>query len=322
MKNRKIAGYGYYIPVNKVTNQDLEKIVDTTDEWIKNRSGIETRYISSDENTSDISCKAALKAIADAKCKKEDIDLIICATCTPDNLTPSTACLIQEKLGLNDKRIMAFDINAACSGFLYALNIASMMLNEYKCALIIGAETLSKAIDWTDRNTCVLFGDGAGAVILKREDNNKNMFFYADSEGDNEGKLKIRGLSLKKPLKNEVREIGHIEMCGNDVFRFAVRAMSDALIEILKKADKSIDDIDLIIPHQANYRIIKHVIRKLKIDENKFYINLDKYGNTSAASVAIALSEAKEKGLVRKGAKVVLIGFGAGFTYASGYIEI
>ena len=322
MNNRKILGYGYYIPKNMITNHDLEKIVDTSDDWIKSRSGIETRYISSDENTSDISYNAAIKAIDDAGIKNEDIDLVICSTCTPDNLTPSTACLIQEKLGLNDTHVMAFDISAACSGFLYAMQVASMMLMEYKCALIIGAETLSKVIDWSDRNTCVLFGDGAGAVIMKRENINKNMFFYANSEGDNEGKLRIKGPSLKEPLKNELREIGHIEMAGNDVFRFAVRAMSEALIKVLEKADKTIDDIDLFIPHQANYRIIKHVIRKLKIDESKLYINLNNYGNTSAASVAIALAEAKEKGLIKEGAKIVLIGFGAGFTYASGYIEI
>ena len=161
MKNRKIIGYGYYIPKNLITNQDLEKIVDTNDEWIKSRSGIETRYISSMENTSDIAYNAAIKAIEDAKIAKEDIDLIICATCTPDNMTPSTACLVQEKLGLNDSHVMAFDLNAACSGFLYSMQVASFMLNEYKCALVIGAETLSKVIDWTDRSTCVLFGDGA-----------------------------------------------------------------------------------------------------------------------------------------------------------------
>ena len=322
MKNRKIIGYGYYIPKNLITNQDLEKIVDTNDEWIKSRSGIETRYISSTENTSDIAYNAAIKAIEDAKIAKEDIDLIICATCTPDNMTPSTACLVQEKLGLNDSHVMAFDLNAACSGFLYSMQVASFMLSEYKCALIIGAEPLSKVIDWTDRSTCVLFGDGAGAVIMKREQTDNDMYFYSNAEGDNQGKLRIQGLSLKQPLQNEERKVGHIEMAGNDVFRFAVRAMSDALTEALNKAGKTIDDIDLVIPHQANYRIIKHVIKKLKIDEDKVYINLNKYGNTSAASVAIALAEAKEKGLIKEGAKIVLIGFGAGFTYASGYIEI
>lgn len=322
MKNRKIIGYGYYIPKNLITNQDLEKIVDTNDEWIKSRSGIETRYVSSDENTSDIAYNAAIKAIEDANISKEDIDLIICATCTPDNMTPSTACLVQEKLGLNDCHVTAFDLNAACSGFLYSMQVAALMLSEYKCALVIGAETLSKVIDWTDRSTCVLFGDGAGAVIMKREQTDNQMYFYSNAEGDSQGKLKIRGLSLKQPLQNEAREVGCIEMAGNDVFRFAVRAMSEALKEALKKADKTIDQIDLVIPHQANYRIIKHVIKKLKIDENKVYINLDKYGNTSAASVAIAIAEAKEKGLIKEGAKVVLIGFGAGFTYASGYIEI
>lgn len=322
MKNRKIIGYGYYIPKNLITNQDLEKIVDTNDEWIKSRSGIETRYVSSSENTSDIAYNAAIKAIDDAKINKEDIDLIICATCTPDNMTPSTACLVQEKLGLNNSHVTAFDLNAACSGFLYSMQVAAFMLSEYKCALIIGAETLSKVIDWTDRSTCVLFGDGAGAVIMKREETDKQMCFYSNAEGDSQGKLRIKGLSLKQPLKNEERKVGHIEMAGNDVFRFAVRAMSDALKEALNKADKTIDDIDLVIPHQANYRIIKHVIKKLKIDEEKVYINLDKYGNTSAASVVIALAEAKEKGLIKEGAKIVLIGFGAGFTYASGYIEI
>lgn len=322
MKNRKIIGYGYYVPENLITNHDLENTVDTSDEWIKSRSGIRSRYISTKENTSDIAYNAAVKAIDDAGIDKGDIDLIVCATCTPDNMTPSTACLIQERLGLNDKHVMAFDISAACSGFLYSLQIASFMLSEYKCALVIGAETLSKFIDWTDRSTCVLFGDGAGAVIMRKEKTENNMYYYANAEGDSEGKLKIKGVDLKSLLKNEPRITGQIEMAGNDVFRFAVRAMSEALSEALNKANKSIEDIDLFIPHQANYRIIKHVIKKLNIDEKKVYINLDKYGNTSAASVAIALAEAKEKGLIREGAKIVLIGFGAGFTYASGYIEM
>ena len=318
----RIIGTGSYLPETIVTNDDLSKIMDTSDEWIRTRTGIRERHLVKEETTVSMSAEAARRALQDAGVAPEELDLVIVATVSGDYITPAAACMVQAQIGA--VHATAFDINGACSGFIFALHTVHAYIQAGMCrtALIIGAETLSKIMDWTDRSTCVLFGDGAGAAIMKREPTDNNMYFYSNAEGDNQGKLRIQGLSLKQPLQNEERKVGHIEMAGNDVFRFAVRAMSDALTEALNKAGKTIDDIDLVIPHQANYRIIKHVIKKLKIDEDKVYINLNKYGNTSAASVAIALAEAKEKGLIKEGAKIVLIGFGAGFTYASGYIEI
>lgn len=322
MKDVKIIGSGYAKAEHCITNFDLEKVIDTNDEWITTRTGISSRYVSSKENTSDLGYRAALNAIANAKIDVKEIDLIIIATMTPDHFTPSTACLIQEKLGLNECHVMAFDVNAACSGFLYAMYIASSMLQDYQCALVIGAETLSKLIDWQDRNTCVLFGDGAGAMILRKQQNDNVMEYYAQSIGDSKGTLQADGIALHEPLKNTERTFGYLQMDGSEVFRFAIKAMENATREVLAKANKTIEDIDLIIPHQANLRIIKSVAKRMKLEEDKFYVNLDKFGNTSAASVAIAFAQAYEEGKLRSGMKIVLVGFGAGFTYAASYIEL
>ncbi|MDD3049239.1 MAG: ketoacyl-ACP synthase III [Bacilli bacterium] len=322
MKDIKIIGSGYAIAKHRITNFDLEKVIDTSDEWITSRTGISSRYVSSDENTSDLAYRAAQQAIANASLNVKEIDLIVVATMTPDHFTPATACLLQEKLGLNDCQIMAFDINAACSGFLYAMYIASNMLNDHQCALVVGSETLSKLIDWQDRNTCVLFGDGAGAMLLKKISSNKVMNYYAQSIGDNKGILQANGIALNEPLHNHEKNFGYLQMDGSEVFRFAIKAMQSAIFEVLKKANQSIDAIDLIIPHQANLRIIKNVAKRMKLTEDKFYVNLDRYGNTSAASVAIAYAQAMEEGKLRSGMKIVLVAFGAGFTYAASYIEL
>lgn len=322
MKNRKILGTGYAFGNECITNQDFEQIMDTTDEWILSRTGIKTRYVSTDKNSSELGFSAAKKAIENANIKKEEIDLIIVATITADNITPSCACLIQEKLGLNDKKIMAFDINSACTGFVYATQIASYMLSEYKCALIIGVDLNSKIVDYTDRNTCILFGDGAGAVIMKREKCKNQIIHYANSMGDHEGFLSIHGLEIQPRLKNGSRNMGFIKQNGAEVFRFAVSALEEAINEVLKKADKTIAQIDYIIPHQANIRIIDNVSRKMKLDKSKLYINLDKYGNTTAGSIPLALGEAFEKGIIKPGMKIILVGFGGGFTYAASYIEL
>ena len=321
MKNIQIVGSGYAIPEHCITNHDMEKVIDTSDEWITSRTGIKSRYISSKENTSDLGYRAAKKAIENANIDAKEIDLIIVATFTPDHFTPSCACLVQEKLGLNDCHIMAYDINAACSGFVYAFQIASCMMQEYKCALVIGSETLSKLMDWKDRNTCVLFGDGAGALIVKRTKSDKRIENFAQSIGDNKGILQATGLPLNKPLENLEKSFSYLQMDGSEVFRFAVKAMQDAMEKVLLKAGKELSDIDLIIPHQANIRIIRNVSKRMKLEEDKFYINLDKYGNTSAASVAIAFAQAQEEGILKPGMKVVIIGFGAGFTYGASYIE-
>ena len=322
MNQRIIVGYGYAKAEHCIHNDDLSKVVDTNDEWITTRTGIKTRYVSEHEWTSDLGYRAAENAIANAGMDRNEIDLIIVATMTPDHITPSTACLIQEKLGCNGNHVMAFDINAACSGFLYAMQTAALLLEEYQCALIIGAETLSRIIDWQDRNTCVLFGDGAGAIIMKRCENQKNMHFFAQSIGDCKGILKAEGPHPHAPLVNGVNQYGYLHMDGSEVFRFALSAMEYAIHKVIEKAGISLEEVDLIIPHQANIRIIKSVARRMKMREDQFFVNLNEFGNTSAASVAIALAQALEQGKAKKGMKIVLVGFGAGFTYASAYIEL
>lgn len=322
MKNIKLLSSGYALAEHCISNADLERVVETSDEWITQRTGIKSRYVSSHENTSDLGFRAAKDAIQKANIDAKEIDLIIVATITPDHFTPSTACLIQEKLGLNDCHVMAFDISAACSGFIYAMHVASSMLGQYKCALVIGSETLSKIIDWRDRNTCVLFGDGAGALLLKHEENVKNIQFYAQSIGDAKGTLQASGVNLNAPLQNSDKNFGYMQMDGSEVFRFAIKAMEDAIVKVLEQANVSLEEIDLIIPHQANIRIIRNVAKRMKLAEDKFYINLDKFGNTSAASIAIGLAQASEEGKLKAGMKLVLVGFGAGFTYAASYIEL
>ena len=322
MRNRKIKGYGYAPGSKCISNADLEKVIDTNDEWIVSRTGIKTRYVSPDKNASELGFMAASKAIENAGIEKGKIDLIIVATMTPDNLTPSVACLIQARLGLNDKKVMAFDINAACTGFVYALQVASYMLEEYECALVVGVDINSKMIDYTDRNTCILFGDGAGSVIISREDCDNQMIHYAVSKGDIEGELCAPGIPLHEPIKNGNREVGFLKQNGSEVFRFAVNALEEAIVEVLKKANKTLDDIDMVIPHQANKRIIDNVAKHIGLDENKLYINLDKYGNTSGGSIPIALAEAMEKGVIKPGMKIIIVGFGGGFTYAASYIEL
>ncbi len=323
MNNIKLVGAGYAIPEHCISNDDLASVVDTSDEWIYPRTGIKTRYVSTSENTSDLGYRAARNAIENAQIDVKEIDLIIVATITPDNFTPSCACLIQEKLGLNECAVMAFDISAACSGFVYALQVASAMLSQYKCALVIGSETLSKIIDWQDRNTCVLFGDGAGAAIVKQCENSKRYAYYARSIGDNVGTLRAKGCSLNQtPLVNSEKNFGYMEMDGAEVFRFAVKAMEEGIREVLAQVDVALEEVDYIIPHQANVRIIRNVAKRMKLAEDKFYMNVEKYGNTSAASVAIALAQAIEEKKVKEGMKLVLVGFGAGFTYAASYIEL
>jgi len=322
MKNRKIKGFGYEPGSKCITNSDFENIIDTNDEWIVSRTGIKTRYVSPDKNASELGFIAASKAIENAEINKEDIDLIIVATMTPDNITPSCACLIQAKLGLNEKKVMAFDINAACTGFVYALQVASYMLEEYKCALVVGVDINSKMVDYNDRNTCILFGDGAGSVVLSREECSNQMIHYAVSKGDIEGKLCAKAIPLHEELKNGDREFGFLEQNGSEVFRFAVSALEEAIVEVLKKADKTLDDIDIVIPHQANKRIIDNAAKHMGIGEDKLYINLDRYGNTSGGSIPIALAEAIENGVIKEGMKIIIVGFGGGFTYAASYIEL
>ena len=311
MNSVGIKGTGYYVPENVVTNFDLEKIVDTTDEWIRTRTGIEERrFASPDEATSDLSYKAALKAIEVAKIDKNQIDMIIVATCTPDYIAQGTSCLVQNKLGLTS--IPCLDVNAACSGFIYGMSMAYSLVKSkiYKNILVVGAETLSRIIDMQDRNTCVLFGDGAGAVIIG---------LSLGAEGEDDMILKVPAGGTRKPNNEETiknRE-NFLIMKGKEVFKFAVTVLPKVTLDALEQSKLSVNDLSMIFPHQANERIIEAASKRIKFPLEKFYMNLNRFGNTSAASVAIALGEALEKGLVKKGDNIALTGFGAGITYGS-----
>ncbi|MDU5109629.1 MAG: beta-ketoacyl-ACP synthase III [Clostridium sp.] len=323
MEGVKILGVGKYCPENVVTNFDLEKIVETSDEWIVKRTGIKERRISDGEGTMEIAYKAALNALENSNCSKDDIDLIIVATTSPDKIMPSTACSVQ---GLLDcKNAAAFDISAACSGFVYSLIIADSLIKSAgkKRALIIGAEVLSKIVDWSDRSTCVLFGDGAGAMVIEASDENSIISSCFASDGKlGEKTLVAAEINLNTPFaKSENIEKRYIEMKGGEVFKFAVSILPEIVNDVLDKGNEDLENIKYIVPHQANSRIIDEAARRLKVNREKFYVNVDKYGNTSAASIPIALSELFEKGLINKGDKIILAAFGGGLTWASTLIK-
>lgn len=317
MNFAKIVGTGSYTPEKVVTNEDLSSIVDTSDEWITSRTGIKTRRISQGEDTSQLCINAARKAIEDSNVSPEDIDLIIVATVTPDNFTPSTACLVQAELGA--KYATSFDINAACTGFVYGINIANQFIKtgQSKTALVIGAEVLSKVTNWEDRNTCVLFGDGAGAVILKSSEESGILATYTGSEGDVKGSLTIGAMPVVNPFSETNEKYQKISMIGKDIFKFATRIMYKSIEKVLEESNTTLDEVKYIIPHQANDRIIDYVAQKNKIDKDKFYLNLDKFGNTSSASIGIALDEMNKKGIINEGDKIILVGFGGGLTWGS-----
>ncbi|MBS5982076.1 MAG: ketoacyl-ACP synthase III [Clostridium butyricum] len=322
MSNVGIAGTGAYVPSLAVTNDDISELVETNDEWIMKRTGIRERRISQGEDTSDMASKAALCALERADVEPEDVELIIVATISPDMFIPSVACLVQSKIGADDAA--CFDINVACSGFVYAMEIAQSMMKSmnYKNALIIGSETLSKVINWKDRSTCILFGDGAGAAVLKRTEEPGIMKSYLKSEGKKGDALTIGAADFNTPFSKEsVERDRHIYMNGGDVLKFAVNALADSVNKVLDETGLSMDDIKYIVPHQANVRIIQSAAKKLHTDLDKFYINLEKYGNTSSASVPIALNEMYEKGMLKKGDKFILVAFGGGLTYAATMIE-
>lgn len=316
-----ITGTGRAIPEKVLTNADLEKMVDTSDEWIRTRTGIRERRIAEAHvASSDLGSEAARKAIEDAGVTAKDVDLIIVATITPDMAFPATACIIQDKIGAVNAA--AFDLSAGCSGFVYALDMAvnSVMTGKVRTVLVIGVDTLSKITDFTDRSTCVLFGDGAGAAVVQPvEENYGVLATYLGSDGSMGHTLYMPAGGSRRPASEETvanRE-HYICMSGNEVFKFAVRIMSEASLEVLRRAELQPEDIDLFIPHQANIRIIDAAARRLQLSKDRVFVNVDKYGNTSAASVPIALDEAKEAGLIKKGDRIVLVGFGAGLTWAS-----
>ncbi len=317
MNNIKILTSGYCVPSRVVTNDDLSKIVDTSDEWIFTRTGIRQRYFCEEETTLDLASGAAMQAYELlSEEQRQRIKIIVVATMSADHFTPSCASLVQERLGLNRQDIMAFDLNAACSGFVFSLHAVSSMLQENQCALVIGAESLSKLIDMNDRSTCVLFGDGAGAVVVENSKQYARSYHYGRSIGD------ASGILCAPSHTKESRTAGYLQMDGAEVFRFAVNAIKVALEEVCTHAEISIDEIDLIIPHQANSRILAHVAKKMKIEQDKFFMNVDQFGNTSAASVAIAYAQADQQGLLKEGMRVALVGFGAGFTYGASLIQI
>lgn len=317
----RIIGVGSYAPEKIYTNRDLEKMVDTSDEWIVTRSGIRERHIAAeDEAASDLGAKAARKAIEDAGIKLSEVDLIITATITPDMMFPSTACLIQNKLGMKDTA--AFDINAACSGFIYGITIAEQFLKNdvYKTVLFIGTEALSKITNWKDRQTCVLLGDGAGAVVLRKESGENGILSsFLSSNGCYSDLLLMPGGGSRTPATVDTvrRNLHYFTMKGNETFKVAVSKLYDSAIEGLKRCGMTVGDVDLFIPHQANIRIIQAVARKLKIPMEKMFVNIEKYGNTSAATIPIALDEAKRGGRIKEGDIIEFIGFGAGFTWGS-----
>ena len=320
-----ISGVGSYVPERILTNAELEKIVDTTDEWITTRTGIKARRIAAaDEFTSDLATKAALRAMEKADVTAEEIDLIIVATITPDMPFPSTACLVQKKIGA--KRAAAFDLEAACSGFIYALEIAQqfIMSRTYKTVLVIGAEKLSSITDWKDRNTCVLFGDGAGAAILQNRPNAHGLLTAVmGADGDKSDLLFMEGGGSRCPatVDSVNARMHYLRMEGKETFKNAVQAMQSAAEEALRRCELNITQIKCIIPHQANRRIIDAVGERLGATPEQLFVNLEKYGNTSAASVAIALDEAVESGRVQRGDLILLVVFGAGLTWGAAVIE-
>ena len=325
MQSIGIKGMGYYVPENVFTNFDFEKIIDTSDEWIRTRTGIiERRFASKDQATSDLATEASLKAIKNAKISKEDVDMIILATTTADYIAQGAACIVQNKLGL--KKIPCFDLNAGCTGFIYGLEVAYSLVKSglYKNILVIGAETLSRIVDMQNRNTCVLFGDGAAAAIIGEVEKGYGILgFSIGAEGEDNMILKVSAGGSKKPNNEETiknRE-NFVIMKGQDVFKFAVSTLPKVTSDALEKAKLKVNDLSMVFPHQANLRIIESAAKRMKFPLEKFYMNLSRYGNTSSASVGIALGEAIEKGLVKKGDNIALTGFGGGLTYGSAIIK-
>ena len=328
MKNSPVSmilGTGAAVPEKVVTNADLVKIVDTTDEWIRERSGIERRHVLEEgKANSDLAVIAAERALKDAGVAAIDLDYIICGTVTPDTIFPSNACHIQAKLGATNAA--AFDISAACSGFLYGLSISDHIMHgsQNKRILVIGSEMLTRITDWEDRSTCVLFGDGSGAAVLGPSDGTKGLLStYLKSDGRLGHLLHMPGGGSANPASHETvdQRMHYIKMAGREVFKHAVKAMADAALHSLDLAGCKHEDIDLLIPHQANIRIINAIAKRLKLPKEKVFVNIQEYGNTSSASIPIALDQARKEGLLKNGSKCLLVAFGGGFTWGSCMVQ-
>lgn len=321
-----IAGTGSYLPEKILTNDDLSKFVETSNEWIVTRTGIKERRIAGEgESTSHLGSKAGQKALEQAGIAAEDLDLIIVATITPDTLTPATACYVQQQLGAT--KAVAFDISAACSGFLYAMKIAKRMIESgaFHNALIIGAEKLSAFVNWEDRTTCVLFGDGAGAAVLRASKEGEGRILATDigTDGKQTHLLNIPGGGSACPItiKNAGEGLATLAMLGKEVFKHAVTRMKNSANFVIERAGLEPDDIAIVIPHQANLRIIDAIASRLAVPNDRVFVNLHKYGNTSAAAIAIALDEAHREGKMKRGDNIVMVAFGAGLTWAAAAIE-
>ncbi len=324
MPNARITGLGHYIPEKVYDNAYMESIVDTNDEWITRRTGIKERHISADdEYTTDMAAIASKRAIDSAGLKPEDIDLILLGTVTPDYFTPSCACVVQDRIGAVNA--MAIDYNTACSGFVVGLTIAEQFIKGgvYKNVLVVCADVLSKATDYTDRATCVLFGDAAGAAVVSASEEPGIIAF--DMGADGSGAKAITSLAYRNDEAEMEQRIAKrkdtLWMAGQAVMKFAVKAMADASQRALDKAGLTYDDIKLVVPHQANYRIVDSAIKRMGISSDKVFLNLEKYGNTSASCIPVALGQAYEAGMFTKGDKIVLVGFGGGLTYAACVLE-
>jgi len=320
-----IAGTGSCLPHRVLSNADLEKMVDTTDDWITSRTGIRERRIAgSGELTSDMGAEAARRALADAKIAAARLDVIICATITPDMPFPSTACVIQAKIGAS--RAMCFDVEAACSGFIYALEVGKqfVMTSSYEHVLVVAAEKLSSIIDWKDRNTCVLFGDGAGAVLLQHTAGSQGIMTSSiGSDGTRGELLCMPGGGCRHPASVESVQgrLHYLKMSGKEVFKQAIVSMQRAAEEALHRCQLRVEDLACVIPHQANMRIIQGLAERMKVHTDKFYINMHRYGNMSAASAAVALDEGAREGRFQRGDHILLIAFGAGLTWGATVIQ-
>ncbi|MGM0441646.1 MAG: beta-ketoacyl-ACP synthase III [Elusimicrobiota bacterium] len=325
MDRIKITGTGSYLPEEVLSNEDLEKMVDTSDEWITQRTGIKERRIASEEQSaSDLAKRAGKKAIEDAGIDIQDIDLVICCTITPDMVFPATACLIKEKLGIKDAA--AFDVEAACTGFITGLSVGEGMLKtgNYKNALVIASEVLSRITDWQDRNTCVLFGDGAGAAVLTASEKNDGILSsYLGADGSYKNLLRLPAGGSEKPASEETVKKGlhYMKMAGRETFKIAIKKMAKSVKKALKRADLSSEDIEILIPHQANLRIIESLAKVLKVDLDRVFVNIEKYGNMSAATTAVGLDEAVKENNIGEGDIVQLVAFGGGLTWGSVVIK-
>ncbi|MDD2922302.1 MAG: ketoacyl-ACP synthase III [Anaerolineales bacterium] len=320
-----ITGWGMHVPELILTNDDISKLVDTNDEWIRDHTGIRERRIAREhEFPSTLGVEAALKALQVANLAPTELDLIICTSSSPEYFFPATACLIQDQIGAT--KAGAFDLQAACTGFIFSMNMAAQAIRSgsIKSALVVGTETLSRFVDWKDRNTCILFGDGAGAFVLQASDKPGGVISAVmHSDGSGADALILPGGGTRFPATEAtIHEGKHfIQMDGKEVFRFATRVMGQAVLEALEPAKLTLDDIQWIVPHQANFRIIKTAAKYLKMSLDKFIINVDRYGNTSTASIPIAAVDALQKGQIKPGDKIVLVGFGAGLTWGAMVVE-